>query len=44
MTYAQKRARGLCVECERPNAPFPSAIVRLHADGGDPMVVWGWRV
>jgi len=24
-------------------APFPSALVRLRHDGGNPRVVWGWR-
>lgn len=25
------------------SAPFPSAVVRLRYDGGNPRVVWGWR-
>jgi phage N-6-adenine-methyltransferase len=27
----------------RESAPFPTAIIQLHATGGDPRVIWGWR-
>jgi phage N-6-adenine-methyltransferase len=31
------------VDGARDSAPFPSAVIRLKHDGGDPKVIWGWR-
>jgi phage N-6-adenine-methyltransferase len=27
----------------RDSAPFPTAVIQLRNDGGNPKVVWGWR-
>lgn len=37
------RVRFETAEGAKDAAPFPSAIVRLRHDGGNPRVVWGWR-
>jgi hypothetical protein len=27
----------------RDSAPFPTAVIQLRHDGGNPEVVWGWK-